>query len=73
MLARLTSKKQLILPEAVISMFPDTEYFDVTRERGRIVLTPVRLSGADAVRARLAEPGFSEADVDRRRHLGTPG
>ena len=64
-LAKLTSKNQLTLPKAVISTFPDTEYFDVTRERGRIVLTPVRLTKADAVRARLAELGLSEADVDR--------
>lgn len=65
MLAKLTSKNQLTLPKAVISTFPDTEYFDVTRERGRIVLTPVRLTKADAVRAKLAALGLSEADVDR--------
>ena len=65
MLAKLTSKNQLTLPKAVISTFPDTEYFDVTRESGRIVLTPVRLTRADAVRAKLAELGLSEADVDR--------
>lgn len=65
MLAKLTSKNQLTLPKAVISTFPDTEYFDVTRERGRIVLTPVRLTKADAVRDKLAELGLTEADVDR--------
>ena len=65
MLAKLTSKNQLTLPKAVISTFPDTEYFDVTKERGRIVLTPVRLTKADAVRAKLAALGLSEADVDR--------
>ena len=65
MLAKLTSKNQLTLPKAVISTFPDTEYFDVTRERGRIVLTPIRLTRAGAVRAKLAELGISEADVDR--------
>ena len=65
MLAKLTSKNQLTLPKAVISTFPETEYFDVTRERGRIVLTPVRLTKADAVRDKLAELGLTEADVDR--------
>lgn len=65
MLARLTAKNQLTLPMAVISTFPDTEYFDVTRGRGRIVLTPVRLTRAHAVRAKLAELGLSAADVDR--------
>ena len=35
----------------------------MTKENGRIVLTPVRLNRADAVRAKLAELGLSEADV----------
>ena len=65
MLAKLTSKNQLTLPKAVISTFPDAEYFDVTKEHGRIVLTPVRLTRSDAVRAKLAELGLSEADVAR--------
>jgi hypothetical protein len=64
MLAKLTSKNQLTLPKAVISAFPDVDYFDVTRERGRIVLTPVRLTRAYAVRNRLAELGLTENDVD---------
>lgn len=63
MLAKLTSKNQLTLPKAVISDFGGTEYFDVTIENGRIVLTPVRVVRADAVRARLAEVGITEADV----------
>ncbi len=65
MLAKLTSKNRLTLPKAVISEFPDTEYFDVARERDRIVLTPVRLVRADAVRAKLVELGLGEKDVDR--------
>ena len=63
MLAKLTSKNQLTLPRSVISDFGGTEYFDVTSEHGRIVLTPVRLNRADAVRAKLAEVGLTEADV----------
>ncbi len=63
MLAKLTSKNQLTLPKAVVSDFQGAEYFDVTKENGRIVLTPVRLNRADAVRAKLAELGLSEADV----------
>ena len=65
MLAKLTPENQLILPDAVISMFPDAEFFDVTCERGRIVLTPVWPGRADGVRAKLAELDLSEADVDR--------
>ena len=58
MLAKPTSKNQLTLPKAVISAFPDVEYFDVRKEHIHIVLTPVRLTHADAVRSRLAELGL---------------
>ena len=63
MLAKLTSKNQLTLPKAVLSSCPDAEYFDVSEENGRIVLTPVRLNKADAVRSKLADLGISENDV----------
>ena len=63
MLAKLTSKNQLTLPKAVIVDYPGTEYFDVASENGRIVLTPVRVNRADAVRAKLVDMGLSEADV----------
>ena len=63
MLAKLTSKNQLTLPKAVISAFPDIDYFDVAEENGRIVLTPVQVTRADAVRAKLAELGLSDGDV----------
>ena len=63
MLAKLTSKNQLTLPKAVLADFQDSKYFDVTIENGRIVLTPVRLTRAGAVRAKLAELGISEAEV----------
>ena len=63
MLAKLTSKNQLTLPKAVIADFQGSEYFDVTKENRRIVLTPVRVNRADAVRAKLAELGMSETDV----------
>ncbi len=63
MLAKLTSKNQLTLPKAIVASFEGVEYFDVTTDNGRVVLTPVRLVRADAVRAKLAELGVSEADV----------
>ena len=63
MLAKLTSKNQLTLPKAVIADVQGCEYFDVTAENGRIVLTPVRLNRADAVRAKLAELGIGENDL----------
>jgi hypothetical protein len=39
------------------------EYFDVEAKDGQIVLTPVRIQRADAVRAKLAELNLTEEDV----------
>ena len=63
MLAKLTSKNQITLPKAILSSLPKTEYFDVTAADGIIRLAPVRISRADAVRAKLSELGISEQDV----------
>ena len=63
MLSKLTSKNQLTLPKSVISDFPGIEYFDVVKEKGRIVLTPLNIVQADTVRAKLAELGVTETDI----------
>jgi hypothetical protein len=63
MLAKKTSKNQITLPKAVVGKFPDVEYFDVTAEKGRIVLLPVTIGKADAVRAKLADLGITAQDV----------
>lgn len=63
MLAKITSKNQLTLPKAVVAEMGDPEYFDVRTENGRIVLEPVRIQRADAVRAKLADLGIGEQDV----------
>jgi hypothetical protein len=63
MLAKLTSKNQLTLPKAVVTAIKGAEYFEVAEENGRIILTPVRIGRADAVRAKLEELRLSEADV----------
>ena len=63
MLSKLTSKNQLTLPKSVISDFPGIEYFDVIKDKGRIVLTPVNIAQADTVRTKLAELGVTEADI----------
>ena len=54
MLAKLTSKNQLTLSKAALSFCQGTEYFDVSEDNGCIVLTPVRLNHAAAVRSKLA-------------------
>lgn len=63
MLAKLTSRNQLTLPKAVLPALGGAEYLEAVEENGRIVLTPVRVNRADAVRAKLAELGLTEADV----------
>ena len=72
-LAKLTSKNQLTLPKAVTAAVEATEYFDVTTENGRVVLTPVRVNRADGVRAKLAELGLSETDVKDAVAWARPG
>lgn len=63
MLAKLTSKNQLTLPKSVVEAVSAAEYFDVEVRDGQIVLTPVRIQRGDAVRAKLAELGLTDADV----------
>lgn len=41
----------------------EAEYYDVSTDNGRIVLTPVRLQQADAVRAKLSALGIDEDDI----------
>jgi bifunctional DNA-binding transcriptional regulator/antitoxin component of YhaV-PrlF toxin-antitoxin module len=63
MLAKLTAKNQLTLPKAVTREIGDAEYFEVKVECGQIILTPVKIQRADAVRAKLAALDLSEQDV----------
>ncbi|MCE2475680.1 MAG: AbrB/MazE/SpoVT family DNA-binding domain-containing protein [Alphaproteobacteria bacterium] len=63
MLAKLTAKNQLTLPKAVLSFCQGTEYFDVSEENARIILTPVRLNRANAVRSKLADLGITDEDL----------
>ena len=63
MLAKITSKNQLTLPKAVTNAVGAAEYFDVQARDGQIILTPVRIQRADAVRAKLAELDLTEQDI----------
>lgn len=63
MLAKITAKNQLTLPKAITNAVGPVEYFDVQTKDGQIVLTPVRIQRADAVRAKLAELDLREQDV----------
>ncbi len=63
MLAKITSKNQLTLPKSITEAVGPAEYFEVEARDGQIVLTPVRIQRADAVRAKLAELDLGEADI----------
>lgn len=63
MLAKLTSKNQLTLPKSLVTLLGNAEYYDVEVENGRIMLTPVRIQQADAVRAKLDKLGINAQDV----------
>jgi len=68
MLAKKTSKNQVTLPKAIANAFPDTQYFDVSIQDGRIILLPVKIQPAGAaleeVREKMQRLGMSEADVE---------
>jgi hypothetical protein len=63
MLAKMTAKNQLTLPKSVTNALGPIEYFDIRTVDGQIILTPVRIQRADAVRAKLAELGLQEQDI----------
>lgn len=62
-LAKMTSKNQLTLPKAVTDELGSPEYFEIESRGGQLILTPVRLARADAVRAKLAELNITERDI----------
>ncbi len=64
MLAKITAKNQITLPKAVTNAVGPAEYFEVEAREGQIVLTPVRIHRADAVRAKLAELNLQEKDIE---------
>lgn len=63
MLAKRTSKNQLTLPKAIVQAVGEVDYFDVSTEDGRIVLTPVRLQQARQVREKLTALGINQDDI----------
>ena len=63
MLAKRTGTNQLTFLEDAEAVFGGIEYFDVTKKNGCIVLTPVHISPADAVREKLDRIGITEDDI----------
>jgi hypothetical protein len=63
MLAKLTSKNQLSLPKAVVNSVGNSEYYDIEVQAGKIILTPVRIQHADAVREKLKDLKITDKDI----------
>ena len=67
MIARLTDKNQLTIPDPLVFDLPQSEFYDVACEDGRIVLTPVSVAEisrrVEEVRRELQERGITEQDV----------
>ena len=64
MLAKMTSKNQLTLPESITAAVGAADYFDLETRNGQIILTPVRIQRGDAVRAKLVELNLQDQDID---------
>ena len=69
MLAKKTSKNQLTLPRDIVKAFPDVEYFDVTADKNRILLVPVKITRADtaleSIRNKMKKLAIKEEDITR--------
>jgi hypothetical protein len=63
MLAKLTSKNQLTLPKSITQALGESEYFEIKVENGQIILTPVKIQRANAVRAKLVALELTEQDI----------
>lgn len=67
MLAKKTVKNQLTLPKNVVARFPGIDYFEVSIEDNRIVLSPVQMKSAvislDSIREKIEKLGVSDQDV----------
>ena len=62
--ATVAERGQITLPKAIVQRVGEADDYDVTVQVGKIVLTPVRLQQADAVRAKVERLGITQDDVD---------
>ena len=60
---KITAKSPLTPPEKTTDEPGPVEYVEVVTRSGLVVLTPVRIQAAEAVRARLADREVTEQDV----------
>ena len=63
MLAKRTSKNQITIPKAVLQAVGEAEYYEVSSQNGKIILTPVQLEQAETVRAKLESLVLTEQAI----------
>lgn len=63
MLAKLTSKNQLTIPKKALDALGPVSHFQVEVDGDRIVLTPARIGGLEAVWRKIEELGITEQDI----------
>jgi len=66
MLAKKTIKDQITLPRKIIRDFEGTDYFDVTAQDGKIILTPVNVKPSllGEVRENMKNLGITDDDIE---------
>jgi len=64
MVTRLVDKREVQLPAVVLREFEDVEFFEISSDGMRIVLTPVSANRADLVRQKLDLLGLTERDIE---------
>ena len=68
MLAKKTSKNQVTLPKAIVQQIPDTEYVDVSVQKGTVLLKPVVVSVRGeqlrVAREKVQALGLTEDDLE---------
>ena len=68
MLVKKTSKNQITLPKEVLKQIPETDYFEVKVEDGKIILNPARVIPAkisiESIREKIKKRGLTKKVID---------
>ncbi len=68
MLVKKTSKNQITLPKEVLKQIPETDYFEVKVEDGKIILIPARVIPAkisiESIRKKIKGRGLTKKVID---------
>ncbi len=69
MLAKRTYKNQITLPKEIVDQAGNSDYFDVSYERGIILLKPVEIKTREErlgqIRKKIKALGLNEGDISK--------